>query len=35
MTKSASRFYLGSMGLGMARVVIGFPVEHPIDSVKT
>ena len=35
MTKSPARFYLGSMGIGMARVLIGFPVEHPIDSIKT
>ena len=32
---SNHRIYLKTAGIGLARVTIGFPVEHPIDSIKT
>ena len=28
------KFYLGSSIIGVARIAIGFPIEHPIDAVK-
>jgi hypothetical protein len=28
------KFILGSSAIGMARVLIGFPIEHPIDAVR-
>ena len=34
-TKTSSiRLYLGSSALGVARIIIGFPLEHPIDAIK-
>ena len=35
MIKSPLYFYLGSAIAGIARVTVGFPLEHPIDSIKT
>eukprot|EP00347_Sterkiella_histriomuscorum_P019430 403341656 len=35
VSRSYSALYLGSSLVGMARVLIGFPIEHPIDSIKT
>ena len=29
-----AKFYVGSSAIGMARVMIGFPIEHPIDAVR-
>ena len=31
---STIRLYLGSSALGVARIIIGFPLEHPIDAIK-
>lgn len=35
MTNSKFSFYLGSSLAGITRTTIGFPFEHPIDSIKT
>ena len=35
MTESKWSFYIGSSLLGLARTTIGFPMEHPLDSIKT
>ena len=32
---SKTKFYLTSIAVGVVRVTIGFPIEHPIDSIKT
>ena len=32
---SKLKFYLYSLSVGVMRVSIGFPIEHPIDSIKT
>ena len=34
-SKSRTRVYLTSSALGITRVLVGFPFEHPIDSIKT
>lgn len=28
-------FYFGSSMVGIIRTLIGFPIEHPLDSIKT
>ena len=35
MTNSRYSFYLGSSLAGLVRTTVGFPFEHPIDSIKT
>jgi hypothetical protein len=35
MASSPTAFYIGSSLAGLVRVTIGFPIEHPIDSIKT
>ena len=35
MSTSPTAFYIGSSLAGLVRVTIGFPIEHPIDSIKT
>ena len=35
MVRSPTAFYVGSALAGLVRVTIGFPIEHPIDSIKT
>ena len=35
MQKSKLSLYLGSSIVGLARTTIGFPFEHPLDSIKT
>jgi len=32
---SKKKLYLKTAGIGLARVTLGFPIEHPIDSIKT
>ena len=32
---SSNSLYLKTAGIGLARVTIGFPIEHPLDSIKT
>ena len=32
---SKLKFYTGTVALGVARTTLGFPFEHPIDSIKT
>ena len=32
---SKTQFYLSSLLAGLVRVSIGFPIEHPLDSIKT
>ena len=29
-----AKIYLGSSIAGMTRVIVGFPLEHPIDAIK-
>ena len=35
MGQSSYMFYIGSAAAGMLRTTIGFPIEHPLDSIKT
>lgn len=35
MSKSKWSYYSGTVALGIARTTLGFPFEHPVDSVKT
>ena len=35
MGSSQVSFYVGSSLAGIARTAVGFPLEHPIDSIKT
>lgn len=29
-----AKVYLGGSLVGMSRVILGFPLEHPIDAIK-
>lgn len=33
-TQDKAKLYIGSSLMGMSRVIIGFPIEHPIDAIK-
>jgi len=35
LSQSSLSLYIGSSMAGMVRTVLGFPIEHPIDSIKT
>ena len=35
MSQSPYAFYIGSSLVGLVRTTIGFPFEHPLDSIKT
>jgi len=35
MISSKWSLYLGSSLAGLVRTTIGFPFEHPLDSIKT
>ena len=35
MGKSNLSLYLGSALAGLVRTTVGFPIEHPLDSIKT
>ena len=35
MVQSSWSLYLGSAAIGLGRTAVGFPLEHPLDSIKT